>query len=894
MGWFGSAREERKPRRPPPRTPEPARDAPEPASLNAWYDNLNQQSHLDSTYGEYESCSDERSFVSPSPRGFFDRTAHTPEATPRRRAGAETYWARRAKLVEDPPAGETLGAARARRAFEAVEPAELGLEVDQQVLVLREELGPTPGWVFAVCGDASGYVPRTYLQYIDAPRPADREPPARDRDVDATHPSARRGHEDRDVARAPPTPYVSKKVRNSAAYNAPSAGAPDPQGEYWRRKLGGDEPPAHAPRVPLGPVDPVAPGQVERMTAPKLKIALAQRGLSTAGLKGDLKARLLAALRPQVHVAAPVTVEAPDLLEALLAPAAVEPRRDHLAAVARPPAAARRPSADANGTYATVLEMCLAGDAGEPEDARAFAADFRARLSISDAAHGILLARLKPSAVWKAALHVEPTAAQASGRSGRQGDWLAERRRRSFELDSAKACLWSAAAAGHLGQIRAALAEAERLGLCGFVTFECVEAEACLAARAAAEARDRLDELSQAHKDKFTFDYGPRDSLRAVMFQARANALKVAAYDEAPPPAPAPAPLGDGWSSEEEELVSAPPLVFDAESIQEALKRERRAYVRRARTDAEFLAELDDRVRDRLDVVGEERGHAVEAAASFADRALAVLRAPRVRFVQNGVALRLEALSVLRDDVSPALRAADAECLHRNLALRATINVYVRAAPGLSRRKRAQADALARWRAEVIVELLVAHGVRRGCLEAATGGADEFAGVDVDLGFYDEEPPRSDALVVLSDNSESEDSSVVYEFRRFLHQKESSSKYFACEAFTNFLFFDTVANVFPPSSSKAPIVCIPSPTTTSLAPTATVSAPSEARGTPISPNPTKVSPAPTTSIPPPTFITILPPFSKPCPNSCSTLPTLLTVCPVLRVTVFNFLLTLLW
>jgi hypothetical protein len=111
------------------------------------------------------------------------------------------------------------------------------------------------------------------------------------------------------------------------------------------------------------------------------------------------------------------------------------------------------------------------------------------------------------------------------------------------------------------------------------------------------------------------------------------------------------------------------------------------------------------------------------------------------------------------------LRAADAECLHRNLALRATINVYVRAAPGLSRRKRAQADALARRRAEVIVELLVAHGVRRGCLEAATGGADEFAGVDVDLGFYDEEPPRSDALVVLSDNSESEDSSVTSPWR---------------------------------------------------------------------------------------------------------------------------------
>ena len=49
----------------------------EPTSPNAWYDELQQQSHLDSTYGEYESCSDDGTVtigeVTPatSPRGFL-------------------------------------------------------------------------------------------------------------------------------------------------------------------------------------------------------------------------------------------------------------------------------------------------------------------------------------------------------------------------------------------------------------------------------------------------------------------------------------------------------------------------------------------------------------------------------------------------------------------------------------------------------------------------------------------------------------------------------------------------------------------------------------------------------------------------------------------------------
>ena len=53
MGWFGSAKkkpaqEQYKPARTPPKTPE-VRQPEEPTSPNAWYDELQQQSHLDST-----------------------------------------------------------------------------------------------------------------------------------------------------------------------------------------------------------------------------------------------------------------------------------------------------------------------------------------------------------------------------------------------------------------------------------------------------------------------------------------------------------------------------------------------------------------------------------------------------------------------------------------------------------------------------------------------------------------------------------------------------------------------------------------------------------------------------------------------------------------------------
>ena len=72
---------------------------------------------------------------------------------------------------------------------------------------------------------------------------------------------------------------------------------------------------------------------------------------------------------------------------------------------------------------------------------------------------------------------------------------------------------------------------------------------------------------------------------------------------------------------------------------------------------------------------------------------------PRIKFVRNGTDLKLEAKSILREEVVPALCAADAECAHRNLALRATVNVYVRRKEQqLTDRKQAQAEALAKSR----------------------------------------------------------------------------------------------------------------------------------------------------------------------------------------------------
>ena len=73
-------------------------------------------------------------------------------------------------------------------------------------------------------------------------------------------------------------------------------------------------------------------------------------------------------------------------------------------------------------------------------------------------------------------------------------------------------------------------------------------------------------------------------------------------------------------------------------------------------------------------------------------------------------------------------------------------------------RKQAQAADLARRRAEVVIEELIAHGVRRGCLEGVAGGADDTAGVDIDLGFYDEEPQREELSIVLVEKGDDESS----------------------------------------------------------------------------------------------------------------------------------------
>ena len=131
-------------------------------------------------------------------------------------------------------------------------------------------------------------------------------------------------------------------------------------------------------------------------------------------------------------------------------------------------------------------------------------------------------------------------------------------------------------------------------------------------------------------------------------------------------PPPEPAPLGDGWSSDStEELIEMPQIeeIVDNESLQEALRRKRLEYVRRCRSDVAFLEELDDCVQDRLDDFGDERGHGIEAEVSFSSRLLDVFRAPRIKFVRNGTDLKLEAKSILREEVVPALCAADAACV---------------------------------------------------------------------------------------------------------------------------------------------------------------------------------------------------------------------------------------
>ena len=70
----------------------------------------------------------------------------------------ENYWSKR----KEPGAGD-LCRARAVRAFEAVERQELGLAQGDRVLVVKDELLPGAGWIFATRNGDSGYVPRNYL-----------------------------------------------------------------------------------------------------------------------------------------------------------------------------------------------------------------------------------------------------------------------------------------------------------------------------------------------------------------------------------------------------------------------------------------------------------------------------------------------------------------------------------------------------------------------------------------------------------------------------------------------------------------------------------------------------------------------------------------------------------
>jgi len=68
------------------------------------------------------------------------------------------YWRKR----KEPGAGE-LCRAHAIRAFEAVERVEMGLTAGDRVLVVKDELVPGAGWIFATRDDHAGYVPRNYL-----------------------------------------------------------------------------------------------------------------------------------------------------------------------------------------------------------------------------------------------------------------------------------------------------------------------------------------------------------------------------------------------------------------------------------------------------------------------------------------------------------------------------------------------------------------------------------------------------------------------------------------------------------------------------------------------------------------------------------------------------------
>ena len=412
------------------------------------------------------------------------------------------------------------------------------------------------------------------------------------------------------------------------------------------------------------------------------------------------------------------------------------------------------PDTAALASYETVVEMCLAGDAGDAQDAAEFCRSFRQTLRITDAAHSLVLTKKGADGFWRAALGAVK-AQEAEARDGRGAGWLLERQRRQDADREGRRALLEAAECGDLETLRRVLVESEALGLAGFGWAGCPEAEAAQASQAAALAKAAEAEREQAHLDKFGYDYGPRNNFSALMFNVRANAKTVSAYEEAPPPAPAPAPfVHPDWSdseTEEAEEAAAPtpaPSFASAPKDDEAAAAEAAAAREAAARDAArrrvaliadddaWLEALDHAAAARTDAVGAARGHAVDAAACFRDGVLDAWRMPRVKFEPGAAALRsAEARSVLRDDVAPALAAAGAACSAHGLPFLATVRVFVRGGPceELSRRKNLQADALAHARAEAVVDALVAAGVPRDRVAAGVGGAAVASAVEIDL-----------------------------------------------------------------------------------------------------------------------------------------------------------------
>ena len=242
---------------------------------------------------------------------------------------------------------------------------------------------------------------------------------------------------------------------------------------------------------------------------------------------------------------------------------------------------------------------------------------------------------------------------------------------------------------------------------------------------------------TKEHYAKFGYDYGPRNTFSSLMFNARANAKTVKAYEEKEPePEPEPEPefvLGDGWSDESEPEPEPEPEREPEPEVEAVAVVERPATPEspatpppRAITRADARA-VDAAVRSRLQALEKLTKIPLDVRVDLEAGRLVV---PRQRMVKwghpNTDDVRTAEGRRVVAEIGLALRHLDEECAARDLPLTASVRVKVRCGDDrpLSDQQRSQADRLSLRRARRVRRLVLEQNrsIREESVVALVGG----------------------------------------------------------------------------------------------------------------------------------------------------------------------------